>query len=274
MLWIAAVPQQKLSWERLPDLGIPRSGHAVFEVDGELAVFGGHTTGFIPTPTAEFFRDGRWQEVPMIYTHDTGYALRLSSGAITLIGGAAEPFGIGQSWSSERYDPAARRFEPMPILDRKRTMPTAYELADGELFIAGNWYAEDGYELDNPLAASVPTGKPTVSRAYPWIVQSAPDQLLVFATKSPWDADLPAVVDRITFSRPTSAPMSGGDISRIDSLFVPLLAQWHPFAPDQMGSQTSKFIGDLDAQDYAWLIPAKSDSGDMAVILMHGGEFS
>ena len=52
-------PIVKLQLERLPDLNTPRAGHAVFCVNGELTVAGGHTNGFVPTPTAEYFKDGR-----------------------------------------------------------------------------------------------------------------------------------------------------------------------------------------------------------------------
>ena len=41
--------------ERLPDLNTPRNGHFLAYVGGELTVIGGHTTGFIPTATAEYF---------------------------------------------------------------------------------------------------------------------------------------------------------------------------------------------------------------------------
>ena len=46
--------------ERLPDLNIPRAGHELFYVNGELVVAGGHTNGFVPTPTAEYNRNGKW----------------------------------------------------------------------------------------------------------------------------------------------------------------------------------------------------------------------
>ncbi len=55
---------QTLEAERLPDLNIPRAGHNVFYVGGELTVVGGHTSGFVMTPTAEYFSDGAWHLVP------------------------------------------------------------------------------------------------------------------------------------------------------------------------------------------------------------------
>ena len=57
---IALLPlqSQKIEVERLPDLNIPRAGHSLFFVNGELTVAGGHTNGFVPTPTAEYYKDG------------------------------------------------------------------------------------------------------------------------------------------------------------------------------------------------------------------------
>ena len=54
----AAVCQvQKIELEQLPDLNISRAGHQVFCINGEYVVAGGHTNGFVPTPTAEYFKD-------------------------------------------------------------------------------------------------------------------------------------------------------------------------------------------------------------------------
>ena len=96
-LIMAAVRQENLSWTRLPDMQLPRSGHAVCELNGELTAIGGHTTGFIPTATAEYFKDGKWHLIPTIYTHDCSYVLPLADGRVLLGGGSAESFGIGQT---------------------------------------------------------------------------------------------------------------------------------------------------------------------------------
>ena len=77
---VTKIPVESMTFERLPDLNVPRSGHALVYINGELTAFGGHTTGFIPTATIEYYRDGRWERVPTLYTHDFGFALRLRSG--------------------------------------------------------------------------------------------------------------------------------------------------------------------------------------------------
>ena len=53
-------PVVRIVPERLPDLNVPRCGHCIFYANGELTVAGGHTTNFVPTPTAEYLSDGAW----------------------------------------------------------------------------------------------------------------------------------------------------------------------------------------------------------------------
>ena len=144
------IPVKKMLVERLPDLNAPRIMHAICEVGGELVVFGGGTTGFTSLRTAEYYAMGQWHSIPMLYTHPVGFTTRLASGEILLGGGCSEDFGIGQSWGVERYIPSKHSFESCPILDRKRSCPTAIELQDGSVVVSGNWYAEDGIGLYKP----------------------------------------------------------------------------------------------------------------------------
>ena len=60
----------EMAVERLPDLNVPRSAHVAACVGGELTVIGGHTTGFVPTATAEYYRDGAWHLAETIFPHD------------------------------------------------------------------------------------------------------------------------------------------------------------------------------------------------------------
>ena len=91
--------------ERLPDLNMPRSGHAAFYSNGELTLTGGHTTNFVPTPTAEYYADGQWHLLTMAYAHDNGFAVTLPSGEVIIGGGHTEPLGVGQTFMIERYMP-------------------------------------------------------------------------------------------------------------------------------------------------------------------------
>ena len=130
-----------LQVERLASLNVPRGQHRTLMADGELTVIGGHTDGFRPVETLEYYANGAWHEVPMNYTHDNGFAVPLPDGTVMVGGGSAEAFGIGQSWGAEIYDPSSHSARAVGILDRKRTLSSAYPLPDGRVIVAGNWYA-------------------------------------------------------------------------------------------------------------------------------------
>ena len=55
---LGGVPLVKLKADSLPSLNIARAGHQLFYTNGEMMVAGGHTHGFVPTPTAEYLKDG------------------------------------------------------------------------------------------------------------------------------------------------------------------------------------------------------------------------
>lgn len=67
-----------MEYDRLPDLQTPRCAHGFTVAGGKLCAFGGHTTGFVPVATAEYFSDGEWHTIPMTYPHDGGIAFWLS----------------------------------------------------------------------------------------------------------------------------------------------------------------------------------------------------
>ena len=94
-------PVIKMEVERLADLNIPRSGHMLFCAGGEMVIAGGHTSGFVPTPTAEYYSQGQWHLMQMTYPHDYGLAVVLKSGKVLLAGGMESPHGIGQSFGAE-----------------------------------------------------------------------------------------------------------------------------------------------------------------------------
>lgn len=67
-------PIVKLEAVRLPNLNVARSGHSTFCANGEVVVVGGHTTGFVPTATAEYLKDGEWHLMKTVYAHDQGFS--------------------------------------------------------------------------------------------------------------------------------------------------------------------------------------------------------
>ena len=218
-LSLASARAQEMGWERLPDLTVPRAGHALLQLDGELTVIGGHTTGFIPTPTAEYFKDGKWNTLSSLYTHDNGFCLRLKDGTILLGGGLQEAFGIGQSFSAERYLPASHSFEPVSILDRRRAASSALEMEDGSILVSGNWYAEDALEMYSAKDGFATVKETAENRSYPWILPTAPDNAIIFGAMDSWGRPGKGWVDRLhgeAFQEPlllTARPMSSdGDM--------------------------------------------------------------
>ena len=107
--------------ERLPDMNVARHCHALLDLDGEITAIGGHTTGFVITRSAEYYKDGRWHLLSPFYTHDDSFCTLLPDGRILVGGGYEKDFGIGQTWGTEVYDPATHAFAHLPILDQKRT---------------------------------------------------------------------------------------------------------------------------------------------------------
>ena len=120
---LAPLSGQTPEAERLPDMNLPRAGHNVFYANGELTVAGGHTSGFVMTPTAEYYSDGAWHVVPMVYHHDDGMAVVMDGGSrVLLAGGHDKNLGIGQSFEAEMYWSATHTSEGFGSLERSRAL--------------------------------------------------------------------------------------------------------------------------------------------------------
>ena len=105
-----ACPLVRVQADTLPGLHIPRAGHQVFCANGDYVVAGGHTHGFVPTPTVEYFRDGQWHLLQMVYNHDAGFSVKLASGKVLLGGGTSEPivrWPPGWNWMADRWSSPA-----------------------------------------------------------------------------------------------------------------------------------------------------------------------
>ena len=253
-------PLVKMTVERLPDLNIPRSGCVMaLGPGGEPVVFGGHTTGFVPTQTAEYFADGAWHVLDMLYPHDWGFILQLRSGGIALGGGAGEAFGISQSWGVECYDPVSRTFSSLPILDCRRSKASAVELEDGSIVVSGNWYADDVIGICPPGGTFEPAGEVSVGREVPYILPTGPSDAMIFGSLGNRGEETPLTVDRLR----------GGPLE------VPLLAEWRPvpMAESQFDVMSCS-IGDPAAGDYSYLLLGRREDGRFALILMRGEAFS
>ena len=235
-------PAVRLQAERLADMNTPRSAHSSFCIGGEVTVVGGHTTNFIPTPTAEYYRDGKWHQLETAFPHDNGICVVLRSGKVIVGGGSDKPLGIGQTYPVEEYDPGAHTFRAFSCLDTKRALASALEIDSGRVVVAGNWYAGDSIELFDGDRYFHFVKEVSVQRASTYILRIAPDDVLILGNGGTHGEPLMSdVVDRL----------------KGEPLHVPLLRRWQPLFYVAPFCSDTGFIGDEDRGDYSWLLPVQ-----------------
>ena len=250
----ASCPVEPLPVERLADMSVPRSGHGIFWLNGELTVFGGHTSGFVPTPTAEYFSDGEWHQLPMPYSHDNGLMLPLSSGKVLLAGGHSEPLGIGQTFTAALYDPATHTFDGFGCLDTKRALMGGVETDSGRVIISGNWYHNDNIECFDGNKSFALVKESTMARAMPYLLHVAPDDVVIFSGQDTRGARYDSVVaDRLK-----DAPFH-----------IALFDTWHPLPFD-----SPHYEDYFQTDDYTYLLPVYNDSGHIGIAKMRGTTFT
>ena len=267
LLWLVAVlpiaaqtesPMVKMQVEQLPSLQIPRIGHSVFCVNGEVVVAGGHTTGFVPTATAEYFSGGKWHLVPMTYPHDQGVATVTETGEVLLAGGHEKELGIGQTFTVELYDPVKHSFRGYGCLDKKRCFSNALPLDSGRILISGNWYEDDGIELYDGSRQNTFVKTTAQHRSLPHIIRTSPDNVIVFSSRDHHAEDF----DTIIVDRLKGEPFT-----------VPLFETWRPLCYP-IGYHGSCFIGDEKKGEYVSLIQVVRGDSLMAIARVEGEEFS
>ena len=253
-LEVDGVVFQRMSVETFPNLNHNRGGHFTLCLKGEPTVFAGHTDGFVMEKTAEYFKDGKWVEIPMLYPHDFGFAVKLPDGKVMLGGGAAENFGIGQSWGVEIYDPETHSFTSPGILNRKRIEASATAFDNGKVIVSGNWYADDDIEEYVPGKGFSLVKQVTVQRSFPFILQSDSSQAIIFSSTGVRGDSLGGQVDRL-YGEPFE---------------VPLLEDWRMITSSGAYNSNGNFIG-----DYTYLIHVKRKTdGQDAVMKVAGEHFS
>ena len=246
----------KIVAERLPDLSIPRHSHcAFFSPQGELTVVGGHTKGFVPTPTAEYLKDGKWQVVPMVYCHDDGVCVPLHTGKVLLAGGYERNLGIGQTFEVEMYDPETHTFNGFGCLDKRRTHVSGVELANGQVVISGNWYNEDAIATWNGGIYFESVSKVSVPRSSPYLFPISDDNIMVVAD------------EQDNYGKPVDASIV--DRMKGESFRVPLLEEWTPILLHHQTHANACTIG-----DHQYLFPVHDKSGQMAIIEVRDTVFS
>lgn len=253
----SACPYVKIEPERLPALNIPRSGHTVFFVNGEVTVVGGHTSGFVLTPTAEYLKDGKWHLLHTVYAHDGGFCVVLRSGKVLLAGGFKDNLGIGHSYEVEMYNPASHSFEGFGCLDQKRASATAVELDDGRVLITGNWYTDDGMEVFDGQASFSHLKEVGQNRFLPHLFRTSDNDVLVV---SGYDS----------YNQPIKTPLV--ESMKGKALHVPLFDNWHPLHFDLPLQSYDSFIGDEEKGIFAYLMPVQDHEGHMAIAEVHDTE--
>ena len=242
-----------MATKRLPDLNEARSGHALVWAGDHILAIGGHTTGFVPTSTAEYYEDGRWHSIPTLYPHDTPFALVLKNDDVLVGGGYESSFGVGQTWGVERYHPASHSFSPAPIMDRKRAHASALEMEDGSIVISGNWYATDLTEIYNSSTSWTDTASD--NRSYPFLLPMGNGNVwIIGASCDSYGSVTENIVDQIK-----------GEPFRVD-----LLAQWHPQSPLDRNVQANA----CQVAENAFLILAFNDQKQYAPMLVDSSGFS
>ena len=252
--------QKKLEAERLPDMNMPRAGHTVFYANGELTVVGGHTSGFVLTPTAEYFSEDSWHMMPTVYPHDNGISVMMDEGRQILIAGGHEKnLGISQSYEAEMYDPASHSFGGFGCLDHKRALAQGVELDSGRVLITGNHKGDDSFEMFDGQRFFRHVKDIAVWRSVPYVLPIAPADAIAFG----------AVWREQGFK-----PCDTVDRLKCEPFCVPLLKEWMPILYDQNSHAQEAFIGDKTIGDYSYIIAAQNISGEMAFILVHDTVFS
>ena len=245
--------------ERLPDMNVPRNVHIAAFVNGELTVIGGHTTGFIPTNTAEYYRDGAWHLIDSYFPHDYGFGVVLSQEEILVGGGCAEAFGVGQTQGVELYNALTHSFFPLPIMDQRRTRPTAARLSDGTVVISGNWYNTDYTSTYSVTKGPATIRKSAPQKVSPFIFQTSQDNAIIFSGISSRDEKLEPVAERL----------------QGEPFEVPLLQEWEDWEKPDGAQMSQFFIGDEALGGYAWLFPAfRKADGELGLIKVIGEDFS
>lgn len=253
-------PYVKITPQRLPDLNIPRFSHRVCYVNGELTLFGGHTSGFVLTPTAEYYKDGKWHLMQMVYNHDDGICVPLRSGKVLLAGGYEKNLGIGQTFEVEMYDPATHTFDGFGCLDKKRAHGVGIEADSGKVYISGNWYQPDGIELYEGQMQFAHIKETSEQRSLPFLFRMS-------------DGDVMVVNDcHDNYGNPLLSNVV--DRAKGESFNVPLLETWHPYLIHQGYCSDVSFIGDEQKGEFAYLMPLKNAEGQVAIAEVRDTIFS
>lgn len=255
-----ACPEVRIEAERLASLNVPRSSHTVLMAGGEPFVVGGHTSGFLPTATAEYYRDGQWHLLNTVYAHDNGFAIAMKNGRVMIGGGYEQHLGIGQTFPVEFYDPQTHTFEGYGCLDVKRTMAEAVEMDSGHVVITGNWYHRDAFELYRGERLFSPVKAVEHPHALPYLFKTAPDNVLALSVRDNFNN----LYDTIWID-----PLKG------EPYTLPFFREWRPtLKGDLHHSHDASFIGCEARRQFDYLMAVADRQGQVAIALVSNGTFA
>lgn len=247
---------KELPSRRMKDLLVPRSHHMAFVSGGDIVVVGGHTTGFVPTVSAEYYRGGRWHPLQPLYAHDCGFRVRLRDGRWMMAGGFDQYLGIGQSYVAEVYDSTTRSFSPLPIMEQKRSHARGISLSDGTVVIAGNCLATDVVEVYRPQEGPLESRPTKEQRMLPFLFRTGDDDvLLLSAVGNHWEA-----LDTVKMEF----------LHREGCFLHPLLESWKPI--HTCSSNWTPEGCAIDSTGY--LLAVQNKAGQTALMLVREGELS
>jgi AraC-like DNA-binding protein len=221
---------------------------------------GGHTSGFVPTKTAEYFKDGEWHVMQMAYTHDDGLCVPLRSGKVLLAGGYKENLGVGQTIEAELYDPITHTFEGFGCLDRRRAHPTGVELPNGQVVVAGNWYHDDAIETYDGGMYFETARQVSVPRSFPRLLCISDSDVMIVSGY--WDNYGKVIKSNIV------------DRLKGEPFRVPLLETWQPYIIGQTPRSDDSFIGDKEKGIFAYLLAVRDCTGQVAIAEVRDTVFS
>ena len=247
----ANCPVVRIEVERLPDMNIPRSGHSALLVNGEVTVVGGHTSGFVLTPTIEYLEDGKWQQLQTVYTHDGGLSIVMKSGKVLLAGGFKDNLGIGQSFEVELYDPITHESKGFGCLDQKRVSGAAVELDSGRVMITGNWYADDGIEMFDGKTSFSHIRNVSQSRYLPHVFRTSDGDAVIVAGYDERGNPLDTIIIDRLYGKPFRNE---------------LFDNWRPLHYDLAQHSDDSFIGDEAKGESRYLMPVENKDGQLAII--------
>lgn len=252
-------PMQQMRVERLADLHVPRIGHMVWLSGDDVVVAGGHTSGFVPTASAECYDGSEWQLLKMNYTHDQGLFAPTAQGDVLVAGGFEKELGIGQTFTLEFYDGHSRQFRGYGCLEKKRGYGRALAIDSCHIIISGNWYADDCIECFDGTRQCQFVKPVSQQRGYPYIMRTAADNAIIFS-----DCDIHADrFDTIIVDRLHGEPFT-----------VPLFQTWRPLGFQMPVNCAETFVGDVSKGEYVNLFPVMRGDSVMALAKVQGEAFS